>query len=42
MQFKAIGSESISLRAVEFGVPAAGKPYTAAVIATAPRVPQRF
>lgn len=42
MKFEAIGSEPISLRAVEFDVPAAGKRYTAAVIATAPRVPQRF
>lgn len=42
MKFKATGSESISLRAVEFDEAAAGERYTAAVMATAPRVPQRF
>lgn len=37
-----VQSESISLLAVEFEVPVAAKRYTAAVMATARRVPQRF
>lgn len=37
-----VQSESISLRAVEFEEPVAEKRYTAAVMATARRVPQRF